>query len=88
MNITVIIEVANCRTLRCLLDQILYFLGHKMEFFTIQNNPKNLDPSYKMDLDLWDCLGRVKLVLQQNFIGLVYLFAVILERGKPCLTAK
>ena len=27
--------------------------------------------SVKMDLDLWDCLGRVKLVLLQNFIGLV-----------------
>ena len=25
------------------------------------NNPKNLDPSYKMDLDFWDCLGRKKL---------------------------
>ena len=24
---------------------------------------KNLDPSYKMDLDLWDCLGWVKLTL-------------------------
>ena len=32
---------------------------------------KNLDPSYKMDLDLWDCLERVKLVLQQNCIGLI-----------------
>ena len=31
--------------------------------FTFQNNPKDLDPSYKMDLDLLDCLGRVKLVL-------------------------
>ena len=31
--------------------------------FDFQNNPKNLDPSYKMDLDFWDCLGRVKLVL-------------------------
>ena len=30
-------------------------------FFSFQNNPKNLDPSYKMDLDFWDCLGRVKL---------------------------
>ena len=28
-----------------------------------ENNQKNLDPSYKMDLVLWDCLGRVKLVL-------------------------
>ena len=24
------------------------------------NNPKDLDPSYKMDLDLWECLGRKK----------------------------
>ena len=31
--------------------------------FSFQNNPKNLDPSYKTGLDLWDCLGRVKLVL-------------------------
>ena len=24
------------------------------------NSPKDLDPSYKMDLDLWDCFGRKK----------------------------
>ena len=42
-----------------------------MEFFSFQNNPKEVDPSYKMDLDLLDCLGRVKLVLKQNFIGLI-----------------
>ena len=40
-----------------------YFFGYKTEFFSIQNNPKNLDPSCKMDLDLWDCLRRAKLVL-------------------------
>ena len=51
--------------------EILYFFGYKTEFFSFQNNPKNLDPSYKMDLDLWDCLGRVNLVLQQNFLGLI-----------------
>ena len=39
--------------------------------FSFQNNPKDLDPSYKMDLDFWDCLGRVKLVLLQNFVGLI-----------------
>ena len=22
------------------------------------NSPKDLDPSYKMDLDFWDCFGR------------------------------
>ena len=48
-----------------------YFFGYKTEFFSFQNNPKDLDPSYKMDLDLWDCLGRDKLVLWQNFIGLI-----------------
>ena len=29
-----------------------YFLGYKTDFFSFQNNPKDLDPSYKMDLDL------------------------------------
>ena len=24
------------------------------------NNPKDLDPSYKMGLDFWDCLGTKK----------------------------
>ena len=45
---------------------IPYFFAYKTVFFSFQNNPKNLDPSYKTDLDLWDCLGRVKPVLQQN----------------------
>ena len=41
-----------------------YFFGYKTEFFFFfQNKSKDLDPSYKTDLDLWDCLGRVKLVL-------------------------
>ena len=29
-----------------------YFLGYKTGFFSFQNNPKDLDPSYKTDLDL------------------------------------
>ena len=32
-------------------------------FFSFQNIQINIDPSYQMDLDLLDCLGRVKLVL-------------------------
>ena len=40
---------------------ILYFFDYKTEFFSFQNNPKYLDPSCKMDLDLLDCLGRVKI---------------------------
>ena len=57
----------------------------RQSFFYFQNNPKNLDPSYKMDLDLWDCLGRVKVVLQQHFIGLIKLFVFSLDRGNPVL---
>ena len=34
------------------------------------NNHKNLDPSYKTDLDLWDCFGRQKnSVLQPKKYG-------------------
>ena len=40
-----------------------YFLGYKTDFFSFQNNPKDLDPSYKTDLDHWDCFGIIKLVL-------------------------
>ena len=51
--------------------QILpYFFNYKMDFFSFQYDPKHLKPSCKMALDLWNCLGRVKFVLQQNFIGL------------------
>ena len=39
-----------------------YFFGYKT-VFSYQNNPKNLDPSYKTDLDLQNCFGRVKHVL-------------------------
>ena len=28
--------------------------------FLSQNNPKYLDPSYRMDLDIWDCVGTEK----------------------------
>ena len=34
---------------------IPFFFDCKMEFFSFQNNPKNLDKSYKTDLDFWDC---------------------------------
>ena len=35
----------------------------RQSYFTFQNNPhKNLDSSYKKDLDFWgDCFGRVLL---------------------------
>ena len=58
------LEVTNLETLP-------YLFGYKTEFFPSKNNPKDLDPSCKTDLDLWDSLGRGKLVLLQSFIGLI-----------------
>ena len=42
---------------------IPYFFTYKKELFFLPKQSQNLDSSYKMDLDLWDCLGRVKLIL-------------------------
>ena len=39
-----------------------YCISYKT-IFSIENNPKNLDLSYKTDLDLWNSLERVKLVI-------------------------
>ena len=44
------------------------------------NNPKDLDPSYKTDLDLWDCFGRKKLRLITEEIR--YIFEISLEMEK------
>ena len=41
-----------------------------MKFLSFQNNPKNLDLS-KTDLDLWDCLGRIKLIAKFHRTDLV-----------------
>ena len=38
-------------------NYVPYFLEYKTDFFSFQNNPKDLDPSYKTDLELWDWIG-------------------------------
>ena len=38
------------------------------QVFFLPKQCQNLDLSYKMDLDLWDCLGKVKLISEQSFI--------------------
>ena len=48
------------------------------------NNPKDLDPSYKMDLDLWDCFGRKNLHLiteeiRYNFCNLLFALVDIMD---------
>ena len=39
--------------------------------FPYQNNFKDLDLSYKTDLDIWNCFGRENLILLQNFIRVI-----------------
>ena len=34
-----------------------------IQVLPFQNDAKDLDPSYKTDLDFWDCFGRKKLCL-------------------------
>ena len=44
--------------------KLSYFFGYKTEFFLPKQSEKSgsMDPSCKMDLDLRDCSGSVKLV--------------------------
>ena len=44
--------VSLCKHGRKKQEAIPYFFRYKTEFFPSQNNPKDLDPSYKTDLDL------------------------------------
>ena len=41
---------------------LVFTLFLPLSSFFMPKQPKNLDPSYKTYLDLWDCLGGVKLV--------------------------
>ena len=50
---------------------VAHFSGYMTEFFPLQNNLKNLDLSYKTDLDPWDCFGRVKLIAKFHWTDLV-----------------
>ena len=54
-----------CAAMTELVIELLYFFSYKT--FPSKTMPKNLDPSYKMDQDLWDCLGRVKFVIIVKF---------------------
>ena len=47
--------------------KILYFFSYNTRVFSFQNNAKNLDPSYKMDLDLRYCLGKGKVRITAKF---------------------
>ena len=53
-----------------LTDQ-LHVFSHKTDVFPSKTTPDNLDPSYKMDLDFWNCFDRENPILQQNYSNLV-----------------
>ena len=57
-----LLRLAKC-FIQCTDERNTVFLRLKDGVFSFQNNPKGLDPFYKTDLDLSDCLGRVKLAL-------------------------
>ena len=40
----------------------------RQSFFSFQNNPKNLDPSYKMDLDFKGCLEWQNLLVIYDLV--------------------
>ena len=45
----------------------------RWSIFFFQNNPKNLDPSYKMDLDIWDLIrkGKTRIIAKFHRTDLV-----------------
>ena len=47
-------------------EQEVGFFYSAKTFFSFQNNSKNLDPSYKMDLALWDYFHRENPILKIN----------------------
>ena len=42
---------------------LLYLFTCKTDVFLFQNSPKNPDPSYKMDLDFWDCFEKENTII-------------------------
>ena len=59
-----IIYVTHFGEMLLTISQITVFLRlEDKSFISFLNNPKNLEPSYKTDLNFWNCFGKVKLVL-------------------------
>ena len=54
-------ENGRMATPECISIHLTIFLRLKDEVFPFQNNPKNLDLSYKTDLDLWVCFSKISL---------------------------
>ena len=66
-----------------LYSQVPYFFLRLLgRVFPCETVGKTLDPSYKMNLDFWDCFGRENPISLQNFVGLIQIFGIILEIKK------
>ena len=56
----------------------------KIQGLPFLNNPKDLDPSYKTDLDFWDCFARknLRLITEEIWYILIPLYKTIREENK------
>ena len=61
-NLDVFRFASKCMTKHCQ-NGVFHTSSVRRQIFSFQNSSKNLDPSCKMDLELQNCLGMVKLVL-------------------------
>ena len=60
----------------------------RWEFLPFQNNPKNLDPSYKTDLDLLELFRKGKTHIIAKFHRTDLFICSLSREGKPCLIAE
>ena len=63
--------------------QVLYFFDYKTDFFKLQISPRNLDPSYKVALDLWDHLRQGKTGILAKFRRTESVLCSHSREGKP-----
>ena len=62
--------------------------------FTLPKQPKNLDLSYKIDLDFWDCFGganknlsrnkRNRVIMSKKQIQIITLLKELSDQGLHC----
>ena len=65
-----------------------YFFGYKTELFDSKTKLKDLDLSYKMDLDLWLGLFRRSKTIIAKFHRTDLVICSHSVKGKPSLIAK
>ena len=69
------------------LKTLQYFFNKKMKVSLFQNTLKSPDPSYNMDLDFWDCIGRKAFLIVWCHTADLHIWDTFGVR-KPCLIAE